>query len=118
MINSKYDRSTFYKKVLIDNTVELDLSNCYFELFQTTTEVKHYQIDKYEAGRPDIIANNVYNKMAYWWILLKYNNIIDPIYELVEGVILTIPNEQDIKRYVSKVKKLTINKNFKTNKVD
>lgn len=41
--------------------------------------------------RPDIISNKAYGVPNLWWVILEYNNISDPLFELQPGQILKIP---------------------------
>jgi len=44
-----------------------------------------------EAGRPDVISQRVYGKPIYAWLVLQYNNIVDPVVELVPGAVIEMP---------------------------
>jgi len=50
-------------------------------------------VQPYEAARPDLISQRVYGKAVYAWLVLQYNNIIDPETELVAGAIITLPTQ-------------------------
>jgi hypothetical protein len=43
-------------------------------------------------GRPDLIAFDVYDRASLGWLVLQYNNIVDPTTELVAGTQLTLPD--------------------------
>ncbi len=45
----------------------------------------------YTALRPSSITYSVYGKDGLLWLLLQYNNIIDPVAELVPGKVLRLP---------------------------
>ncbi len=47
-----------------------------------------------EAGRPDIISNQVYGQDKYAWLVLQYNNIVDIATELIPGKKLVLPHQQ------------------------
>jgi len=47
-----------------------------------------------EASRPDLIANRIYGKAIYAWVVLQYNNIVDPEQELVAGKELFLPTQE------------------------
>lgn len=47
-----------------------------------------------ETARPDLISQRVYGKPVYAWLVLQYNNIVDPETELVVGNILRMPTQQ------------------------
>lgn len=44
------------------------------------------------TGRPDLIANAVYGDAHTMWVILQYNNIVDPIAELSLGKQITLPH--------------------------
>lgn len=54
------------------------------ELFILTKEFEH---------RPELIAYTFYGDTSLWWFILQYNNILDPITEFVEGLVLMIPDK-------------------------
>jgi hypothetical protein len=54
------------------------------------TDLEYVVENKYE-GRLDLIAYAFYGDPKLWWIIGQYNNILDPITEIVPGRILTIP---------------------------
>ena len=104
MNSKKYNRSNYFSPINIEGNLELDLSEGSFNLFETTKKIRYYQITKYESNRPDIISNNIYGTTDHWWIILKYNNIVDIFSELVEGFILKIPAVSDIQKFNKKIK--------------
>lgn len=44
------------------------------------------------ANRADLIAHDEYGTAELDWLVLEYNNIIDPVVELVVGVRLRLPS--------------------------
>lgn len=49
-----------------------------------------------EARRPELVANRVYGKATYAWLVLQYNNIVDINTEFLPGVELRLPNERRV----------------------
>lgn len=43
------------------------------------------------ANAADLIAFEIYGKEAYEWLVLQFNNIVDPLYELVPGAVIMLP---------------------------
>ena len=43
------------------------------------------------AHRPDLISNVFYDTPGYWWFILLFNNITDPLEGLNAGDIVLIP---------------------------
>lgn len=108
--SNKFDRSNFYipsvnDETTLSNVLDYDLSNSYFYLFTSDPEkLRYYQLEREDSGRPDMISFKAYNQMDFWWIILKFNDIIDPFSELVEGVVLKIPQITEINTWYTKVK--------------
>ena len=44
------------------------------------------------AGRPDLLAYDLYGRASLQWFVLQYNNISDVNEEFVEGAILILPS--------------------------
>lgn len=107
-LNNKYNRRNFIPTFYDEGTgiTEMALSDSnwirFFELKYPTTT---YEIKNGELGRPDLISFGAYSRADYWWVILKFNDIIDPFYELNEtGIKLQIPNIKDIQDYYMNVK--------------
>ena len=58
---------------------------------------KYYVMERKYQGRPDLLATVMYGDPSLSWVILSYNNILDPIEELVEGTILRIPTLERVK---------------------
>lgn len=54
------------------------------------TDLRYVVENKYE-GRLDLIAYAFYGDPKLWWIIGQFNNILDPITEIVPGAVLIIP---------------------------
>lgn len=61
------------------------------------TDLVYFMEKKYE-GRPDILGYVFYGDSGMWWVIAQYNNIFDPMTEMVEGKILIIPTLDRIKQ--------------------
>lgn len=51
-----------------------------------------YTVTLSTAGRPDLIAFDVYANSELEWVVLQYNNIVDVLEELVIGKQLLLPS--------------------------
>lgn len=49
-------------------------------------------LDERTALRPNLITHRVYGRDNLVWLLLQYNNILDPVAELVPGKQLALPH--------------------------
>lgn len=47
-----------------------------------------------EGKRPDLISFRIYGKAIYSWVVLQYNNIVDPETELLHGKELFLPTQK------------------------
>jgi hypothetical protein len=106
MNQKKYNRKNIYLEMTGMKNVELDISNSHFNSFKTTSTPRLYQINKFEAGRPDLISQGIYQNSNYWWILMQYNDIVDVFSELKAGLILQVPSRKDIQNFMKDVAKL------------
>jgi hypothetical protein len=56
-----------------------------------------YVVEKRFEGRLDLITAVYLGEPRYWWVVAQYNNILDPVEEIREGVIIRIPSSDRIK---------------------
>ena len=54
-------------------------------------------------ARPDLISYYAYENSQYWWIILEFNGIRDPLFDLKIGQVLRIPPIGAVKAALSKV---------------
>lgn len=57
-----------------------------------------YIVDKIYEYRPDMLANDLYNDPALWWVFTVRNPdvIADPIFDFVAGKAIYIPTQQTL----------------------
>ena len=55
------------------------------------------------ARRPDLIAYKAYGKPELWWVILEFNGIRDPLFDIRPGQIFRIP---EIGRVLEAIKQL------------
>jgi hypothetical protein len=57
-----------------------------------------YQIDTIYKGRPDLLAFDLYGDSSLWWVFAIRNpNVIqDPVYDFQPGVIIYVPQKQNL----------------------
>ena len=48
-------------------------------------------VTKRYAGRPDLVAYDVYGRTTLMWVVLQYNTILDIAEDFVEGTQITLP---------------------------
>lgn len=50
-----------------------------------------FTITKRYAGRPDLVAFDMYGKTTLMWVVLQYNTILDITEDFKEGAVITLP---------------------------
>jgi len=97
---ARFDRTNFYFSNLIDNSLELDILNNFYNLsFQIKRPLSYYQIREQDLGRPDLLSYKLYGDTSLWWIIFKYNNIDDVWNDMEIGQIIAVPDRQDIEDF-------------------
>lgn len=48
------------------------------------------------AKRPDLLAYELYGVSGLMWLILQFNNILDPDEEFVEGVSIRVPSKSRV----------------------
>lgn len=61
--------------------------------FSSSSDDQSYVVENFYEGRLDLLASVFYNEPRYWWVIAQYNNIIDPLTEVVAGRYLLIPSK-------------------------
>lgn len=66
-----------------------------YDIPHDTSDLVYVLEEKY-VGRPDSLSFAFYGTTAYKWIIMQYNDILDPQAELVAGVMLLMPSTDKI----------------------
>jgi hypothetical protein len=77
------------------------LSARYKNLRQQLPADTLYMVTLADTANAPGIAFNVYGDRFYWWVVCFYNGIINPISDLKPGVLLELPNLEDINALLS-----------------
>jgi len=101
----KFNRTNFYKLEDVDDIQERDLITNITTVFDNQADYSFYTVKDVDLIRPDLISFKLYGSIAYWWILMKANNIEDVWNDLYVGKILSIPSFTDIENFYDKNKK-------------
>jgi len=98
------DRTRFYKKVVTDDIPELDFLYNSLSYIDKTLEypVQIYRITSEDMMRPDLISEKAYGTVNFWWVILAFNDIENPLVELTPGILLEIPHKMDIYNFQRK----------------
>jgi len=95
-------RTKFYNIVTVEEINELDFLWNSLSDFTTEYAVDYYRIVANDSMRPDLISYKCYGTVDFWWLILVFNGIENPFTDLVEGMILQIPNKLDIYNFQRK----------------
>lgn len=90
------ERLKFYNLVTVDNIKEVDYMSSALKDFSPRHELSTYRVTEQDLLAPDLISHNVYGTEQYWWIILRFNKIVNPFIELEVGDLLYIPNLIDV----------------------
>lgn len=58
-------------------------------------------VDQSDVANAPGIAFRFYGSADYWWVILLFNGILDPIEELTAGLVLQLPSLADINAFLS-----------------
>ena len=90
------NRTKFYKKVVVDNTPELDFLWNTLSSFEINHTLGYYRIRGDETDQFDLVSYRIYGTERYWWILCLVNQVKNPLVGVSEGSIIKVPDIRDI----------------------
>ena len=103
---SRWNRTNFYRKSIVDGHNEIDLVKNYFnDLFKINRPLRYYSIEDVDLQRPDLLSIKFYGKQDYWWIVAKYNQLDDWWNDIEVGQIISVPATADIEDFYTAVKR-------------
>ena len=63
---------------------------------------KEHVVKAGEVGCLDILSEKYFNNERLWWVIAAFNNLIDPVSEMVVGQKIKIPNAQFIQLFLGR----------------
>lgn len=101
-----HERKYLYGRETVDGVEELDylqtdLSRANFRVDRTIT------ITDATKYRPDILSKIAFGSYHFGWLLMDYNDIIDPYEELHTGRVLKIPSINEFFQWYSGASKIS-----------
>ena len=90
------DRTKFYDITTVDSVEELDFMTTNIDKFVYQYPFQYHRVTESDAKRADLISNQYYDTIDYWWVVLRVNGIRDPFNGLAIGDILRIPSLLDL----------------------
>lgn len=98
--NPANDRTT-----LLGNFKAINKINTYYPVPAAYSEMLPvsylYKVPAKFGGRPDLIAAEVYQDAALWWVILWSNSIVDPFTRPAAGEVINIINIAQMKTMLS-----------------
>lgn len=95
-------RTSFFTEVSVDSVAERDFLWSPLSTFTMNYKPMYYRVNASDVMRPWLISYKCYGVTEFWWILMFINNIDNPFTDIVEGMVLTIPNRIDIYDFAKK----------------
>jgi len=97
-------RSDFMPTVISNNVSEKDLISNNWDQFEVKRPLAYYQIKESDLQRPDLLSLRVYKNMNYWFVLYKFNGIMDVWNDLKPGDIIKVPHILDVESWFTTIK--------------
>jgi len=63
-------------------------------------EAVEHTVGAGEVGCLDIIAWRYFQNERLWWVIAWYNNMVNPIEELIAGMVILIPNPTKVLKWL------------------
>ena len=103
---------SFFQERIIDNNgisvtdINLGLNNLFKNFNEQApnfTEVERYLVGEFEAGYPDLVAKNSnLGSTRYWWWVLLFNRLENPMTEIAANWIYSINSPATIQTFINK----------------
>jgi len=103
---SRWNRTNFYRKEIVNGHTENDLVMNYFnDVFTITRPLRYYAMEDGDVQRPDLVSIKFYGTDKYWWIISKFNQIDDWWNDIEIDQIISVPSIADIEDFYTAVKR-------------
>jgi hypothetical protein len=96
-------RSDVISNVVTDGILEKDIPVNNWDSFVIKRPISYYEVTVADLQRPDLISTKIYGSQDYWWILLKYNEIMC-VWDIKEGDLLKVPSVLDVESWLGSIK--------------
>jgi len=93
-INSRFKYTTLYT----DANDDTFFGTWKIPEVQDTTDFIYYQIKASDIGRLDLLAYDYYGDPTLDWVIMDFNNIVDPIFGVFVGQKIKIPSKDQVLR--------------------
>ena len=95
MAANKYKRTNFYKQETVNNILENDLVNNYWDLFQIKRPTQFFTLNRQHVQRPDLLSYQIYGTTDLWWPLFKFNGLDDIWSDIQVGQTISVVDKRD-----------------------
>jgi len=102
---TKYDFENFFN-VATNTITGLSFQNINKSIYIKTDNLppKYYSLYTTKGGEHwPIIAYNLLGNVKLWWLLCKFNNVMDPTKSLEPGIIIKIPSNEIVGMILSTI---------------
>lgn len=65
-------------------------------VFEQRDDELFHRVARNEIGRLDLIADQYYGNVNYWWVIATVNDILNPVEDMHAGDTLRIPSREYI----------------------
>lgn len=87
-------RRFLYAKVSVDGDQELDYLRTKIPEMNLSLR-STFRVTQQYVGRIDLVSYKFYNSFDFGWLILEFNDIMDPYDDIQLGTVLQIPNIED-----------------------
>ena len=100
MALDKFSRSRYLPCNTINSVYECDLPYSGFHEYEFKKPFSFYTIKETDIQRPDLLSYKLFGRPNYWWVLMKLNAIEDIWNDLYVGLVISVPDDDDIQNLI------------------
>jgi hypothetical protein len=95
---ANYSASSPWHNTRITNFGNLDILK--IRPIPTSSDDAIYEVQPQYTHRPDLLAYDYYGSSKLWWVFAQRNIEVlkDPVYDLVPGLTIYLPNPDNVKK--------------------
>lgn len=99
-------RKFLYGRETVDGVPELDYLKT--EITEMDLDVARViTVRSHTAFRPDLLSQIAFGQFDMGWLLMDYNDILDPFEELVPGKKLNVPSQSEYFEFFNEASKIS-----------
>ena len=74
-----------------------------FSLDEAITEWTEYRVPAEMGYSPEFVSQLFYNTVDLWWIICRFNGIIDVHSEFLPGTLIRVPDQSQVLAYLARL---------------